>query len=72
MLLGRVLFDQGREDEALGALQRVGDGDRDWVDAQTLIGEIAIRQRHLAEAERIFRRVAEHKGRAVEPLRRLV
>src|SRR4029077_19207374 len=52
MMLGRLLFDQGGEAEALLALRRVKIGDQDSVDAQTLIGEIAINQRRIAEAER--------------------
>ena len=46
--------------------------DPSWVAAQTLIGEIAIKRRRIAEAERIFRGALEHDRRAVEPLRRLV
>ena len=42
MMLGELLFDRGREDEALLALRRVKEGHRDWVHAQTLIGEIAV------------------------------
>src|SRR5262249_40544616 len=44
-MLGGLLFDQGREDEALMALRRVRPVDQDWVHAQTLLGEIAIKQR---------------------------
>src|SRR5262245_60708221 len=49
-MLGGLLFDQGREQEALSALRRVKDVDQAWAHAQTLIGETAIKRRHAAEA----------------------
>jgi len=70
-MLGGLLFDQGRMDDALTALRQVREVDPGWVHAQTVIGEIAIRQRRLAEAEQTFRRAAERSRRAVEPLERL-
>ena len=42
------------------------------MNAQTAIGEIAIQQHNLAEAERILRNAAERQRRRVEPLKRLV
>jgi tetratricopeptide (TPR) repeat protein len=72
LMLGELLFDQGRHDEALLALRPVMEGHRGWVRAQTLVGEIAIAQRRIADAERSFRRAAERDDGAVEPLRRLV
>jgi len=72
LLLGELLFDRGRGDEALPALQRIDQGHPGWARAQTLIGEIAIRQRRIADAERAFRLAAEHDRGAVEARRRLV
>jgi cytochrome c-type biogenesis protein CcmH/NrfG len=48
MMLGDLLFDQGRWDEALSALLRVRAVDKDWPHAQTLIGEIWIKRRNLS------------------------
>jgi tetratricopeptide (TPR) repeat protein len=59
-------------DDALAALQHVRESDRGWVNAQTVLGEIAVRQHRLAEAEQCFRRAAERDPRAVDPLERLV
>jgi tetratricopeptide (TPR) repeat protein len=70
-MLGGVLFDRGRIPEAKRALLRVRPGDDGWVNAQVLIGEIAVRERNLAEAEAAFRRACEREPRAVEPLKRL-
>ena len=71
-MLGGVLFDQGRMDDALTALRQVREVDREWANAQLVIGEIAIRQRRLAEAEECFRGASARNRRAVEPLERLV
>jgi tetratricopeptide (TPR) repeat protein len=71
-MLGGLLFDQGRDDEAFAALRRVREVDEGWLHSQTLIGEIAIRHHRIAEAERIFRAAAQHDLRAIEPLRRLI
>jgi tetratricopeptide (TPR) repeat protein len=71
-MLGGLLFDQGRMDEAQGALRHVREADPGWANAQLVIGEIAIRQHRLADAEQSFRRAAGRDRRAVEPLKRLV
>ena len=71
-LLGGVLFDQGRLDDALTALRQVREVDRGWANAQLVIGEIAIRQHRLAEAEQCFRGASARNRQAVEPLERLV
>jgi tetratricopeptide (TPR) repeat protein len=71
-MLGGLLFDRGREHEALSALRRVREVDDGWLHSQTLIGEIAIRQHRIAEAERIFAGAAQSNRPAIEPLRRLV
>src|SRR5437763_11379558 len=72
LMLGDLLFDQGRWDEALSALLRVRAVDEDWPHAQTLIGEIWIKRRNLSEAERFLRQAAGRDRRAIEPRRRLV
>ncbi len=71
-MLGGLLFDQGRMEDALTALRQVREVDRGWAHAQMVVGEIAVRQRRLAEAEQSFRRAAGRDRRAVEPLERLV
>lgn len=70
-MLGGLLFDQGQMEDALTALRQVREVDPGWAHAQMVIGEIAIRQRRLAEAEQSFRRAAGRNRRAVEPLKRL-
>jgi tetratricopeptide (TPR) repeat protein len=72
MMLGRLLFDEGRGDEALPELRRVREGNQDWAHAQGLIAEIAIQRRAIPEAERILRGITQRERRAIEPLRRLV
>jgi tetratricopeptide (TPR) repeat protein len=71
-LLGGLLFDQGRMHDALTALRQVREVDPGWENAQTVIGEIAVREHRLAEAEESFRRAAGRNRRAVEPRERLV
>src|SRR4051812_16066213 len=65
LMLGELLYDRGHHDEALPALQRVEGRHRGWVRAQTLIGEIAVEQRLIADAERAFRRAVERDRGAV-------
>jgi tetratricopeptide (TPR) repeat protein len=71
-MLGGLLLDQGRNEEALAALRDVKETDPAWGDATTRRAEVAIRRGDLAEAERTLRLVAERDRRAIEPLRRLV
>ena len=71
-MLGGLLFEQGRMEDALTALRQVRESDPGWVNAQTVIGEIATRQHRFAEAEQSFRRAAGRNRGAVEPLKRLV
>ena len=70
-MLGGLLWDQSRPEDALDAFRQVRPADEGWVHAQTMIGEIAVARHDLAEAERSFRRAAEGGRRAVEPLKRL-
>ena len=70
--LGGLLFDQGRDAEALETLRPLPANDPEWPHARTIVAEIAIRRRDVDEAERILREVCRRDRRAVEPLRRLV
>jgi tetratricopeptide (TPR) repeat protein len=71
-LLGDLLSDRGRADEARAALRRVRESDAAWSEAQRLLGEIAVKRQEAAEAERAFRAAAARDRRAVSPRRRLV
>ena len=53
-MLGGLLYDQGRSEEALAVLGQVRETDRGWVNAQVVIGEIAIRRSQLGEAAQSF------------------
>jgi tetratricopeptide (TPR) repeat protein len=70
-MLGGVLFDHGRWDEATEALRHVPEGDAAWAPSQELLGEIAVQRHDLPTAERAFRRAAEGGRASVEPLKRL-
>jgi Flp pilus assembly protein TadD len=69
---GTVRTLQGRDDAALEALRRVPETDPAWAIAQGSIGEIALRRREAAEAERALRAASARDPRAIEPRRRLV
>ena len=46
--------------------------DAGWAHAQTLLGDIALQDHDVAEAERCFRRAADRERKEAEPLKRLV
>ena len=72
MMLGSLLFDRDRQEEALVALGRVREANEGWTHARTLLAEIAIRRHDLGEAEQLLRQAAERDRRAIEPRERLV
>ena len=67
MMLGSLLFDRDRQEEALVALGRVRETNEGWTHARTLLAEIAIRRHDLGEAERLLRQAAGRDRRAKEP-----
>jgi tetratricopeptide (TPR) repeat protein len=70
-MLGGLLFDRGRPDEAIEVLRHVPERHAGWGHAQGLIGEIEVGRHHLPEAELAFRRASQRDPGAVEPLKRL-
>jgi tetratricopeptide (TPR) repeat protein len=70
--LGGLLFERARMEEAHRALSHVAEGDRAYVAAQLMLGEIAVKLHDLGEAERAYRRAAGRDRSAVEPRERLV
>lgn len=71
-LLGELFVGQGRTNEARRALEGLRESDRAWVSAQSLLGELAIKERDAAAAEQTFRRAAERDPTAVPPRQRLI
>ncbi len=71
-LLANIELGLQHRDAAVALLQSVPELDPSWARAQMMLGTLAVRDRHAAEAERIFRRVAERDPRALEPRRNLL
>ncbi len=71
-MLGGLLFDQGRLNEAIAALRQVREANSGWANAQLILGEIAVRQHRLGDAEASFRQASRRDRRIVAPLERLV
>jgi tetratricopeptide (TPR) repeat protein len=72
LTLGGLRGVQGRDDEALRAFAAVKDPPRAKATARTLMGEIDLKRRDAAEAERVLREAAEADPDAVDARRRLV
>jgi tetratricopeptide (TPR) repeat protein len=64
--LGSVYGMLGREEEAGDAFRRVPAGDPAWVQAQVLLGELAVREHRCAEAEAIHRGIAARAPKDVK------
>ncbi len=72
VMLADLRLGLGRRDEAVLGLSSVAESNPAWVQTQTMLGELAIRERQAARAEQIFRQVAAHDERALAPRQRLI
>ena len=72
MLLGVLQALTGRDPAARQTFERINGPGPVWTQAQTHLGEIAMRSHQLAEAETTFRAVADRDPAAVDARRRLV
>ncbi len=72
LLLADLQLGLGRRDEAVLGLSSVPQSNPAWVQVQGMLGELAIRDRQAAHAERIFRMIAEHDPQALVPRQRLI
>ncbi len=72
MMLAKVRLRQNRRDGVGEVLTPIPETSPMWMEAQGVLGELAIADRRAADAERIFSRVVERDSRAVEPRQRLV
>src|SRR5262245_10729105 len=67
VLLSNVELGLRRRDAALKLLRSIPEADASWPRAQMVLGTLAVGERRAADAERIFRLVAERDPRAIEP-----
>ncbi len=72
LMLADLQLGLGRRDEAVVGLSSVPQSNPAWAQVQTMLGELAIRERQAAHAERIFRKVAENDSQALAPRQRLI
>ena len=72
MMLAKLRLRQQQRDGVAAVLVPIPETSPNWREAQSLLGEVAIAERLAAEAENIFRRLAEHDSKAIEPRQRLV
>ncbi len=72
MMLAKVRLRQQRPDGVAEVLGPIGEMSPFWMEAQLILGELAIGERRAAQAERIFRRAAERNPKALEPRQRLL
>jgi tetratricopeptide (TPR) repeat protein len=72
LMLANIQLGRERKDSAIRVLRSVPEADAAWSKAQMMLGELSIRDRRAAEAEHIFRRVADRNPRALEPRQRLI
>ncbi len=72
ILLADIEVRENRRDAAAELLRSVRPDDPSWPRAQMVLGRLAVMDRRAADAERIFRGVAERDPRAADPRRNLV
>ncbi len=71
VMLGGVRAMAGNETGAEAAYERIKGPGAAWTQAQTQLGEIALRRHDLARAEAVFRAVADSEPTALDARRRL-
>jgi len=71
LMLAKLRLGLKNRDGAVDALQSVPETSTTWVQAQSMLGELAISERRSGDAERIFRRIADRNPKAIEPRQRL-
>jgi tetratricopeptide (TPR) repeat protein len=72
LMLADLRLGLGRRDDAVAGLSLVAESNPAWVETQTMLGELAIRERQAARAEQFFRQAAARDERALTPRQRLV
>jgi tetratricopeptide (TPR) repeat protein len=71
MMLARNRLRRQRHDAVADVLRPIPETSLAWLEAQSILGELAIGEHRAALAERIFRQVADHSPKALEPRQRL-
>ena len=72
ILLANIELGLQHRDPAVALLQSVPESNPSWERAQIMLGRLAVRERRAADAERIFRQVADRDPRAMEARRNLL
>jgi enediyne biosynthesis protein E4 len=71
MMLARNRLRRQRRGAVAEVLLPIPETSSAWLEAQSILGELAIGEHRAALAERIFRRLADHGSTALEPRQRL-
>jgi enediyne biosynthesis protein E4 len=71
MMLARNRLRQQRRGEVADVLRPIPETSAAWVEAQSILGELAIGEHRAGLAEQTFRKLADHESRALEPRQRL-
>ena len=71
MMLARNRLRQRRRGEVAEVLQPIPETSSAWVEAQSILGDLAIGEHRAGLAERTFQKLADHETRAIEPRQRL-
>ena len=72
VLLGKVELQAHHRDAGVELLRSVPETDPSWAQAEMALGLLAIQERHAADAEQSFRRVAERDAGEIEARRNLL
>lgn len=71
MMLARNRLRQQRKSAVAEVLRPIPETSSAWPEAQSILGELAIAEHRAALAEQIFRQLADHSSKALEPRQRL-
>lgn len=72
LMLADLRLGLERRDDAVSGLSSVPESNPAWVEVQTMLGELAIRERQAARTEQILRQAAARDERALAPRQRLI